>query len=316
MELGELKKVPARNNWKDEASDFTPWLASNIHILSKAIGVELEVENMEVACGPYSADILAKDTGTGKYVIIENQLEKTNHDHLGKALTYASVLLDVSTIVWVATEFTEEHTKTLDWLNDHTTDEISFYGVQIELWAIDNSKPAIRLNVVSKPNEAVRQATKTKNSEELSDSKKFQYDFWIRLKAKLEKTKKFPSLQTPSAQYWYNIALGRSHVNLSVTCNTDTGTVGVRVYIGNKIVDSMLPYLESRKEEIERTIGQSLTWNPNPENRDKIIGLTHETDLDNDAKIEEALNWLTEYSIKFRETFSRVIREEAMSANL
>jgi len=148
MEFGELKSVPARVKWSKEAHEFTPWLAQNISRLSNAIGLELEVENTEVAAGPYSADILAKDTATDQYVVIENQLEKTDHDHLGKALTYASVL-DATCIIWVATEFTPEHTKALDWLNDHTTEDISFYGVQIELWKIDDSKPALRFNIIA-----------------------------------------------------------------------------------------------------------------------------------------------------------------------
>src|ERR1700704_2625847 len=108
MDLGILKNVSPRQQWTSEAREFTPWLADNIKNLSTAIRLELAVENTEVACGPYSADILAKDIGSGKYVIIENQLEKTNHDHLGKAITYASVL-DASTIIWIATDFSEEH---------------------------------------------------------------------------------------------------------------------------------------------------------------------------------------------------------------
>ncbi|WP_276371814.1 DUF4268 domain-containing protein [Chryseolinea sp. H1M3-3] len=306
MELGELRAVSARQKWTSEAREFTPWLFQNIEQLNEAIGVELEVENMEVACGPYAADILAKDTGTGKYVVIENQLERTDHDHLGKALTYVSVL-DASTIVWIATEFTEEHIKALDWLNDHTTEDISFYGVQIELWQIDDSKPALKFQVLSKPNEAVRQAARTKSSEELSDSKKFQFDFWTKLRAKLEKTKRIPSLQSPAPQYWYNIALGRAHCHLSITCNTDQNTVGVRVYIGNKVVDTILPYLETKKEEIEKMIGQKLLWNPNPQNRDKIIVLHHVTDFDNEKKIEEALDWLVEYTIRFQDAFRKAL---------
>src|SRR3989339_515114 len=123
QELGNLKKINIRKYFPSESSDFTPWLASeeNIAKLGSSIGIELEVENTEVSVGPYSADILAKDIGTGKYVVIENQLEKTNHDHLGKAITYASVL-DASAIIWIANEFTEEHKKALDWLNDHTID--------------------------------------------------------------------------------------------------------------------------------------------------------------------------------------------------
>ena len=307
MDLGQLRNVSPRQKWSNEARDFTPWIANNIELLNGALGLELEVENIEVAAGPYSADILARDTGTDKYVVIENQLEKTNHDHLGKALTYASVL-DASTIIWIAPEFTEEHAKALDWLNDHTNDEISFYGVQVELWQIDESKPALKFNVISRPNQAVRQAAKAKATDDLSETKKFQLEFWTRFKEKLEKTKKIASIQTPQAQYWFSVALGKSSIHLSNTCNTDENSVGVRVYIGNKISDKMLPFLESKKDEIERTIGQKLQWNPNPGNRDKIIVLHHKTDFKDEAKVNEALDWLVEYTIKFRETFSRVIK--------
>ncbi|WPR77705.1 DUF4268 domain-containing protein [Algoriphagus sp. NG3] len=308
MELGILKTVAARIKWQSEARDFTPWLATNIHALNEAIGLELEVENMEVRCGPYAADILAKDTGTDKYVIIENQLEKTNHDHLGKAITYASVL-DASTIIWIATDFTEEHKKALDWLNDHTSDEISIFGVQVELWQIDQSNPALRFNVISRPNQAVRQAARSKSSDELSENRKFQFDFWNRFKDKLAQTKKIPSLQTPRPQYWFDISLGKSYIHISNTCNTDVNTVGVRVYISNKIADTMLPYLESKKEEIEASIGHVLDWNPNPMNRDKVIVLLHPTDFSDPQKVNEALDWLVTYSIKFRDTFSKLVRQ-------
>lgn len=308
MELGILKTVAARQKWTNEARDFTPWLANNIDELNKALGLELEVENTEVAVGPYSADILAKDTGTGKYVVIENQLEKTNHDHLGKAITYASVL-DASTIIWIATDFTEEHKKALDWLNDHTSDEISFYGVQVELWQIDNSNAALKFNIISKPNQAVRQAARSKATDDLSDSRKFQFEFWNKFKEKLSATKKIPSLQTPRPQYWFDVSLGKSNIHISNTCNTDVNTVGVRVYIGNKIADTMLPFLESKKSEIETAIGQPLQWNPNPDNRDKVILLLHPTDFNDPKKINEAQDWLVNYTIKFRDIFSKLVTQ-------
>jgi len=312
MELGILRTVAARQKWLNEARDFTPWLAQNIIALNEAVGIELEVENIEVQCGPYSADILAKDVGTNKYVVIENQLEKTNHDHLGKAITYASVL-DASTIIWIATNFTEEHKKALDWLNDHTSDEISFYGVQIELWQIDNSNPALRFNVISKPNEAVRQAARSIASDELSDKKRFQLEFWNRFKDKLAQTKKINSLQTPRPQYWYDISLGKTYINISNTCNTEQNTVGIRVYIGNKIAEDMLPYLESRKTEIELSLGTSLLWNPNSDNRDKVILLLNTTDFSDDNKVNEALDWLVDYTIKFKDVFSRIIQQKPIS---
>lgn len=308
MDLGILKIITPRKKWNNEARDFTPWLAEHVDELGKAVGIELEIENVEVAVGPYSADILAKDTGTGKFVVIENQLEKTDHDHLGKAITYASVL-DASTVIWIATDFTEEHKKALDWLNDHTNDEFSFYGVQLELWQIDESKPALRFNIISKPNLAVRQAARSMAVEELSDKRKFQYDFWVRFRDKLAKTKKIPSLQTPRPQYWFDVALGKSDIHISNTCNTDENSVGIRIYIGNKIVDVMLPYLESRKDEIENALNESLSWNPNPENRDKVILLLHSTDLSKPEKVNEAIDWLIEKTIKFRDVFSKIIRQ-------
>jgi len=308
MDLGTLKMISPRNKWQYEARDFTPWLANNIKELNNSLGIELEVENTEVAAGPYSADILAKDTGTNKYVVIENQLEKTNHDHLGKAITYASVL-DASTIIWIATDFTEEHKKALDWLNDHTNEELSFYGVQLELWQIDDSRAALRFHIISKPNQAVRQAALNKTIEDLSDKRKFQFEYWSKFRDRLAKTKKIPSLQTPRPQYWFDINLGRTYINLSNTCNTEENTVGVRVYIGSKIAHNMLPFLLSRKEQIEREIGKSLIWDPNPNNRDKVIVLIHPTDFNDNVKIEESIDWLVEYTIKFRDTFSKIIKE-------
>ncbi|MBM4197993.1 MAG: hypothetical protein FJ197_13065 [Gammaproteobacteria bacterium] len=132
--LGTLRAVEPRTMWPDEAADFTPWLAreENILALGRAIGLELEVEHTEMAVGPFAADILARDSAIGNYVIIENQLAKTNHDHLGKAITYAA-FLGASTIVWVAPAFTDEHRKALDWLNDNSVDTLSFFGVQVEL---------------------------------------------------------------------------------------------------------------------------------------------------------------------------------------
>ncbi|HOD88700.1 MAG TPA: DUF4268 domain-containing protein [Bacteroidales bacterium] len=308
MELGILKSIEPRQSWENEARDFTPWLANNIAELNKALGLELEVENTEVCAGPYFADILAKDTSTDNYVVIENQLDKTNHDHLGKVITYASVL-DAKTIIWIATEFTEEHKKALDWLNEHSNDEISFFGVQLELWQIDNSKAAVKFNVISKPNEAVRQAAISKTYENLSDNEKFLLDFWTNFKERLTKIKKIYSLQIPKPENRFYVNLGKSHIHLTSICNTDNNTVGVYIFISKKIADTIYPFLESIKAEIESAIGQELIWNPNPDNKDKIILLQHTTDFKSEEKIDEALNWLVEYTIKFRETFSRFVKQ-------
>jgi hypothetical protein len=133
-DLGRLEKVNPRDVWADEARDFTPWLASeeNLNLLGAAVGVELEFEETEKAVGPFWADILSKDTATGDWVLIENQLAKTDHDHVGKLITYGAGL-DAATVIWVATRFREEHRAGLDWLNEHTHDGIAFFGLEIEV---------------------------------------------------------------------------------------------------------------------------------------------------------------------------------------
>ncbi len=308
--LGDLRNVNVRERWKNEAQDFTPWLAEeeNIRLLGNALGIELEVENTEVAVGPYSADILAKDSGTDKYVVIENQLEKTDHDHLGKAITYASAL-DASAVVWIASTFTEEHQRALTWLNDHTSEDVAFYGVKLELWQIDESHPAVRFNVISKPVDIVRQAAIKRAAGDLTEVQRLQLDFWTEFREALLKTNKVPSAQMARPQYWFDVALGRSGINLSNTCNTYDNRIGIRVYISNKVADVALPQLLRDKEEIEAEIGENLEWNPNPENRDKVIVLTRDAELVDRALWDQYIDWMVEMTLRFRKAFAPRVKK-------
>ena len=132
--IGRLTKLELRDFWKSEADDFTPWLAGdeNIKLLGETIGLELEVQEQEKNVGPFRADILCLDISNDNYVLIENQLEKTDHTHLGQLMTYASGL-DAVSIIWIAQRFTEEHRAALDWLNSITDDKFNFFGVEVEL---------------------------------------------------------------------------------------------------------------------------------------------------------------------------------------
>ena len=152
--LGRLHKVDLREAWASESSGFTPWLAQeeSLQLLGEAIGIELELESQEKNVGPFRADILCKDTATDNWVLIENQLEKTDHSHLGQLLTYAAGLNAV-TIVWIAERFTEEHRAALDWLNEHTDETINCFGLEIELWRIGDSTIAPKFNIISQPND-------------------------------------------------------------------------------------------------------------------------------------------------------------------
>ena len=176
--LGRLTRVELRDIWLSEASDFTPWLAGeeNLAVLSEALAIDLELEAQEKSVGPFRADILCKDIGTGAWVLIENQLERTDHNHLGQLLTYASGL-EAVTIIWIAARFTEEHRSTLDWLNKITDDSFRFFGLEVELWKIGSSPAAPKFNIVSKPNDwsrSVAQAARAIDETELSDIRRLQ----------------------------------------------------------------------------------------------------------------------------------------------
>ncbi|WP_318439740.1 DUF4268 domain-containing protein [Photobacterium leiognathi] len=305
--LGKITTVNVRTIWKHEAQDFTPWLYNHIQELSDALGIDLEVEDIEVPVGPYYADILAKDTGTGKYVVIENQLEKTDHDHLGQCLTYASVL-DASTVIWIASNFTDEHKKALDWLNDHTSDELAFYGIKLELLKINESLPAANFNIISQPNDVVKQVTKRKDNSELSETRMTQLKFWEAFKQSLQKTGKITKLQTPRPQYWFDISLGKSGIHLSNTFNTNENVIGLRIYIGSKEVPKWLPYFEQHKTEIEKELGECLEWSPNSNAKDKVITLTKSFDLTDETKWQEPIQWLTDNTICFHKVFGKLVR--------
>jgi hypothetical protein len=254
-----------------------------------------------VPVGPYWADILAKDA-SGDYVVIENQFGKTNHDHLGKLLTYGATL-GASAVVWIAEQFTEEHRKTVDWLNERTIDSLSLYAVQLEVLQIDDSPPAIRFNIISQPNQVVRAATAAKTSGSLTEVQQTQLEFWTMFQKRLLEKKVIPSSQTPRPQYWFDVALGRSNIFLSNILDTYAGRIGVRVYIGNQIADAALTQLEKDKVAIESEIGEKLTWNPTPEKRDKIVGLFKKVDIANREAWPEYCDWLVDHVGKFRKAF-------------
>ncbi len=220
--LGQLNKVDLRTVWASESSDFTPWLAKseNLKLLGDAIGIELELESTEKEVGSFSADILCKDTSTGDWVVIENQLEKTDHKHLGQVFTYAAGL-KASTMVWVTARFTDEHRAALDWLNEITDERVNFFGLEVELWQIGDSPIAPKFNVVSKPNDWSRDivAGASGKRSELSESKKLQLRFWsafreyvLERETSIKPTKALP-------QNWMNIGIGRSGFNLSAVAS-------------------------------------------------------------------------------------------------
>ena len=298
--LGVMKLVDVRDYWRNEAQHFTPWLAEeeNLQLFGEALGIELEVQNTEVSVGPYSADILARDTGSGDYVVIENQLGKTDHDHLGKAITYGAAL-DAAAIIWLASDFSDEHKRGLDWLNDNSSGEVAFFGVRLELWQIDDSRPAVRFNVISRPREIEPTVVTS-----VSETKKRQGEFWLALRTQLLEKRVLTSARKARPQYWYTVPLGRSGINLSMVANTTDNWIGIRVYMRSKYnAESALRQLMAQRESIESEIGAKLDWDASGGAMDKTIALKRSADLRKSNEWPEYLGWLVDMTAKFRKAF-------------
>lgn len=267
MDLGRLTRIDPRDVWSSEPLHFTPWLAreENIELLAQTLGLDLEVEAQEKQVGPFRADILCKDVGSDTWVLVENQLERTDHKHLGQLLTYAAGLQAV-TIVWIAAAFNEEHRATLDWLNKITDEKFRFFGLEVELWRIGDSPVAPKFNIVSKPNswsKEAGQAARRIEDEAPTETKKMQFEFWQMFSAALSGHKSLRP-QKPAPKHWMNLSIGRSSIHLGGLINSKEATVGVELYLSDDASKSLFQGLLVQRPEIEAELGYTLDWQELP----------------------------------------------------
>ncbi|MBI4708357.1 MAG: DUF4268 domain-containing protein [Candidatus Omnitrophica bacterium] len=293
-DFGELKSVDVREIWNNEATDFTPWLVDNIDKLGEALGMELEVREREADVGDFSLDILAKDLGSGRAVIIENQLEATDHDHLGKLLTYAGGF-DAGVLVWIATDLRDEHRQALEWLNEHTGRDIDCFGVVIEVIKIDNSKPAYHFKPVVFPNEWQKdwnRGTTTKSPKAEAYRNYFQA-----LIDELRTKHKFTGAKIGQPQNWYSFSSGVPGIIFS-NVFVQGGKIRAEVYIDfqdkekNKI---LFDKLHQNKEVIEQDFGNELSWERLDDRRASRIGIYRDGSIDLSS---ETLDELRKWSIE------------------
>jgi len=312
--LGRLEKVDLRAIFGSESGDFTPWLAKeeNLKLLAETINLELELEAQEKDVGPFRADILCKDTTTDSWVLIENQLERTDHTHLGQLLTYAAGL-DAVTIVWIAQHFTEEHRASLDWLNQHTDEKIVFFGLEVELWKIGESPPAPKFNIVSKPNDWSRSIQQAAQGE-LSENRRMQLQFWTAFRDFMSE-RSFVRCQKPYPQHWMNHSIGRSGFHLSSiasTWNSETNEsspeLRVELSINGKQAKTHFAALEQNKSEIEQAIAQKLIWhNPEGKNACRIYTRIDANFLDSEHWPEQHA-WLQKQLETFHKVFGPIVK--------
>ena len=262
--FGRLISVNPRTAWQNEADDFTPWLSvrENLNLLGTTIGIELEFEAQEKSVGPFRADILCRDTATGDWVLIENQLERTDHTHLGQLITYAAGLRAV-TIVWIASPFTEEHRAALDWMNDITDTRFNFFGLEVELWRIGDSPLAPKFNVVSKPNDWSKAVVEGASRPDLNETQQLQLDFWTAFRTYASEHAVSIKPIKPLPSTWMGLAVGRSGFGLAAIASLwnsekehyDTNEVRAQLQISNNHSQAYFTLLEKEKNEIHTELG-------------------------------------------------------------
>jgi hypothetical protein len=304
--LGQIKKLDLRKVWKNEERDFSRWLSNkeNLTLLSAEIGVDIKLIETEakIGNGNFEVDILAEEEGGGRKIIIENQLETTNHDHLGKLITYASGY-DANIIIWIFKDIREEHRQAIDWLNENSSEELAFFGIKLELWQIDNSAPAPKFQIINKPNEWAKILKQGKGSNELTETKLKQLDFWTKFKSFAQERTKI-SLQTPRPQHWFDISIGFSEAHIGLTVNTRDERLGCEITSNKNLFEE----LKKQKNEIEKELGLQLDWRE----RDsvcRIVVYRDNFDIENNTEMERYFDWLLNTALSFRKVFGVYIKK-------
>lgn len=261
--LGRLERVDdLRKAWATEDQDFTPWLArpENLAVLAETLGLELETEAQEKKVGLFRADILCKEIGSDAWVLIENQLGRTDHTHIGQLLTYAAGL-EAVTIIWIAGSFTDEHRAALDWLNGITEERFRFFGLEVELWRIGESPPAPKFNIVSKPNDWSRSIARAAADAELSETRIRQKEYWGALLKALDDEKgPVSGNHKPPAYHWMRFPIGRTNFQLYATMKLSKNRIQTELYISRNNAKAFFGLLKRQKDEIEKELGYSLGW--------------------------------------------------------
>jgi len=313
--LGRLERVDVRDAWPGEASHFTPWLAQpeNVTLLGEAIGIELEVESQETNVGPYRADILCRDTVNGHYVLVENQLERTDHNHLGQLLSYAAGLQAVS-IVWVASHFTDEHRAALDWLNDKTQAGFDFFGLEIELWRIGASQMAPKFNVVSQPNDwskSVKEQAIAAQSGQFTETQQRHLEFWTQFRKYLEDSGSPVMTNRPSKDHWTNVSVGRTDFSLALFNNFRDRWSGASLMMYGPKGKAHYSLLEAgHRQEIDAVLFLlgDVTWRPKPTRTESDVTVWRRVSPADPATWPQLNSWMAKTLRTMHDLFRPIVK--------
>lgn len=308
MKLGRLEEVDIRNLWAHEQYDFSKWMAEpeNLELLNEVIGLTLSEVDKEVFVGAYRCDLVAIDETTGEKVIIENQLGQSDHDHLGKIITYASGL-DAKVVVWIVKEAREEHRSAIEWLNNNTSASIDFFLIEIHAYKIGNSLYAPKFEIVEKPNGFIKNAKTQSGSGDYNKSQAARLDFWNKFNEILVSRGKPINVRKATTDHWYDVSIGVSGTHVSMTLVNKENYIGVELYIRDN--KELFDKLFEQKEEIERKLGVDVEWQRlNGKKASRIVYKIPGLDFDNQSNYNDLMNEMLDKAITFSNVFKKYVK--------
>ena len=305
MGIGKLKEVDIREIWQHEQYDFSEWLSKkeNIENLNEILGLTLVDISKETYVGAYRCDLFAKDETTGIKVIIENQLEISNHDHLGKIITYASGL-DAKVIVWIVKEAREEHRSAIEWLNNNTNSKINFFLIEIHAYKIGESDPAPMFQVVEQPNDFIKNNKSINRDESMNKSQSQRIEFWNQFNNVIVRRGKPFNVRKATTDHWYNVAIGTSDAHIDITLVNKDSLIGVELYITDN--KELFDRLYEQKDNIEHELGFALDWRRlNNSKASRILYHIKGLNFDDHSNYDELMNKTIDLVVLMRNVFKR-----------
>jgi hypothetical protein len=310
-EFTDLSRESVREYWSDEARDFTPWLAEQVDSekpseIEDVIQLDLNLRGTEQSVGRYNLDILA-EAEDGRTVVIENQLDNSDHDHLGKCLAYASGI-DADVVIWISAKFNDEHTDTFQWLNDNTQEGVDLFALRLEVWRIGESDPAVKFTAVEEPSEWKDQAQR---STELTDTKKLYLEFWTGFRDAIEEADTPLSPRKPFPENWYNNPIGRSGMKLQFKVSVQDNFAAAQLVINDN--PEAFEALRGDAEVIKSHIRGDLEWHPIEDSPDRSnrsrVAVTRDIDLEDKDQWPVYHDWLLQRGTELHEAFSDRVRK-------
>ena len=305
INLGTLKEITdLRSVWPHEALNFTPWVAENVDLLADAVGLDITVDETESSVGDFNVDIYASETGTDRKIIIENQLEDTDHDHLGKLITYASGK-GADVVIWVVKHAREEHKAAIEWLNNHTDDKIGFFLCEIKLFQIGNSDVAPSFTVVERPNDWTKEIKKTTAA---NSTQQQRLEYWQAFNDYAFQNTEFAKVfnkRKPTTDHWMDFSIGSSACHIGVTQIQKRSAIGVELYINDD--KELFKSLFVHKAEIESDMGMELDWRELPERKASRILVEKNVQLSNHEEWQEQFDYIMDVLLKMKKAFKKYL---------